>query len=152
MKRRHVVRTTPLALGVAALATVAAGCGSSHPAAHASLPTVSVEMNAMTFAPSTIEVQSGQTIHFRFHNAATVVHEASIGDTPAQDAHEKDMTQMGGSSMGGMSGMSHGDQVQVQPGGSAQLSYRFDHPGTVLIGCHEPGHYAAGMRATIVVR
>jgi uncharacterized cupredoxin-like copper-binding protein len=152
MKQRHVVRAAPLAVGLAALATLAAGCGSSQPAAHASSPTISVEMNAMTFAPSTIEVQSGQTINFRFHNAATVVHEASIGDNQAQDSHEKDMAQMGGSSMGGMSGMSHGDQVQVQPGGSAQLSYHFDHPGTLLIGCHESGHYAAGMRATIVVR
>jgi uncharacterized cupredoxin-like copper-binding protein len=48
--------------------------------------------------------------------------------------------------------MNHSDEVQVQPGGYAELSYQFRAPGTLILGCHEPGHYAAGMRATFEVR
>ena len=37
------------------------------------------------------------------------------------------------------------------PGATGELVYTFTRPGTVLIGCHEPGHYALGMRAVITV-
>jgi uncharacterized cupredoxin-like copper-binding protein len=143
---KHWHHAVPVALAVG-IADLLAGCGGGHTASPASSPTVSVEMKAMGFAPSTIEVHAGQLVKFRFHNAATVVHEALIGDGQAQDAHDKTMAQMGG-----MAGMNHNDEVQVQPGGDAELSYHFDRPGTLVIGCHEPGHYAAGMRATIEVR
>ena len=41
--------------------------------------------------------------------------------------------------------------VEVAPGETATLVYTFDEPGTLLIGCHVPGHYAAGMKGTITV-
>ncbi|MEA2686994.1 MAG: hypothetical protein QOE93_2189, partial [Actinomycetota bacterium] len=42
--------------------------------------------------------------------------------------------------------------VEVAPGRTGSLVYRFDQPGPVLIGCHEPGHYEAGMRGIVEVR
>ncbi len=41
--------------------------------------------------------------------------------------------------------------VDVPPGQTVTLVYTFDQPGTLLYGCHVPGHYAAGMRGTITV-
>jgi uncharacterized cupredoxin-like copper-binding protein len=41
--------------------------------------------------------------------------------------------------------------VTVEPGESKDLVYIFDAPGKVLIGCHEPGHYDDGMKATVTV-
>jgi len=41
--------------------------------------------------------------------------------------------------------------IFVAPGATGELVYTFTRPGTVLIGCHEPGHYALGMRAVITV-
>jgi uncharacterized cupredoxin-like copper-binding protein len=144
----HSYRAVRVAV-VFGLASLVAGCGGVKTAKGASTSIVTVEMKAMTFAPATIEVRSGQAIKFRFHNTGTVVHEALIGDSQAQDAHEKGMGQMG--AMSG-DGMNHSEVVQVQPGGYAELSYHFSQPGTLILGCHEPGHYAAGMRATVEVR
>jgi uncharacterized cupredoxin-like copper-binding protein len=146
MKHWHGAVRVALAVG---LASLVAACGGDNTAARASASTVAVEMQGMTFLPSTIEVRSGQSVKFRFHNTATVVHEALIGDSQAQDAHEKEMAPMG--AMRG-DGMNHTDVVQVQPGGYAELSYHFGQPGTLILGCHERGHYGAGMRATVEVR
>jgi uncharacterized cupredoxin-like copper-binding protein len=50
-------------------------------------------------------------------------------------------------------GMAHDepDGISVDPGGSKVLEHTFAAAGTVLIGCHEPGHYAGGMVATVAV-
>ena len=41
--------------------------------------------------------------------------------------------------------------VVVQPGKTGELAYRFERSGMTVIGCHQPGHYEAGMRATVNV-
>ncbi|HZD22712.1 MAG TPA: hypothetical protein VE569_04835 [Acidimicrobiia bacterium] len=39
----------------------------------------------------------------------------------------------------------------ASPGEIRTLTWTFTEADTVLIGCHEPGHYLAGMKATINV-
>jgi uncharacterized cupredoxin-like copper-binding protein len=42
--------------------------------------------------------------------------------------------------------------VSVEPGQTETFDYTFDHADEeMLAGCHEPGHYEAGMVATIAV-
>ena len=41
--------------------------------------------------------------------------------------------------------------LTVPPGQTRRLTWTFDEPGTVLYGCHVLGHWAAGMKGTIVV-
>jgi uncharacterized cupredoxin-like copper-binding protein len=41
--------------------------------------------------------------------------------------------------------------LSVPPGKTRRLTWTFDEPGIVLYGCHVLGHWAAGMRGTIVV-
>ena len=42
--------------------------------------------------------------------------------------------------------------VSVEPGQTETFEYTFGDAGSdLLAGCHEPGHYDAGMVATIVV-
>ncbi len=41
--------------------------------------------------------------------------------------------------------------IVVQPGDSGELSYAFSEPGTYRVGCHQPGHYAAGMKIDVTV-
>src|SRR3981081_2313551 len=126
---KHWHHAVPVALAVG-IADLLAGCGGGHTASPASSPTVSVEMKGVGFSPATIEGHAGRVVKVPFHTAATVVHEALIGDGQAQDAHDKDMAQMGG-----MAGMNHNDEVQVQPGGDAELSHHFDRHGTRATGC-----------------
>jgi uncharacterized cupredoxin-like copper-binding protein len=105
-------------------------------------------MTSFAFVPAQVQVRSGATIRFRFHNAANVVHEAFIGDQAAQDSHNSEMAQPGGMAM---AGMHDPNEVEVAAGATKDVTYRFPQPGTVVLGCHEPGHYAAGMKATITV-
>jgi len=39
--------------------------------------------------------------------------------------------------------------VTVSPGRRAEMRHRFDEAGPVLLGCHQPGHWEAGMKATV---
>jgi uncharacterized cupredoxin-like copper-binding protein len=43
----------------------------------------------------------------------------------------------------------HGTEVKVEPGKTATLSHTFKPGEALLIGCHEPGHYAAGMKVAL---
>jgi uncharacterized cupredoxin-like copper-binding protein len=140
-----------------------AGCGGgSHPTAKdMGMPsstattatggrTVDVEMRDIAYSPSTIAVHAGETVTFVFHNMGRTDHEAFIGDDAAQADHEK-MMENGGPSggMGGMNGAT--DEVKVEPGRTGSLSHTFRPGETLLIGCHEPGHYAAGMKVALTV-
>ena len=108
---------------------------------------VEVSMDEFSYSPASLSVRAGETVRFEFRNDGKTLHEAVIGDAAVQDAHEQGMRD-------GASG-GHGEHgavaVDVEPGATASLVHRFDHAGEVLIGCHEPGHYGAGMLATIAV-
>ncbi len=132
-----VAWTVPaLALVAVALWTRADGGADSQAADRV----VEMDMSEYAYAPASISVARGDRVRFVFHNDGSVPHEAVIGDAETQseavdadhDAHR-------------------GESVQVAPGQSASLVYRFDEPGPVLIGCHIPGHYESGMQALVEV-
>ena len=133
-------------LAVPVLAVLAA-CGSSDEPSPTAGPddarVIEVEMRDVAFAPTEIDVRAGEKVRFVFTNTGQVTHDAFIGDQAAQEEHEKEMR------------AGHGDHgegsnaVSVKPGKSADLSYTFDRPGQILIGCHQPGHYTGGMKATV---
>jgi len=106
--------------------------------------TIQIEMRDIAFVPTAVDVRAGERIRFVFTNTGQLVHDAFIGDEASQEEHEKDMR----------SGHSHGEgagAVTVKPGKQAQLVHTFEQAGRVLIGCHQPGHYTGGMRATVNV-
>jgi uncharacterized cupredoxin-like copper-binding protein len=74
-----------------------------------------------------------------------VVLVAAIGHDMAQSDHEQEM--MNGDS----AGMHHGntDAITVEPGKTGSLTHTFKTGEDVLIGCHQPGHYAGGMKLTV---
>ena len=43
------------------------------------------------------------------------------------------------------------DAITVEPGSSGEITHTFTESGTILIGCHEPGHWEAGMKSTIAI-
>ncbi len=103
-------------------------------------------MANLKFDPDQISVKTGETVRFMFHNQDTLVHEAVIGTASEQDAHEKEMVAMGDMPM-----QNTATEISVDPGTTGQLTYTFKSPGQLFIGCHQPGHYAAGMKITINV-
>lgn len=129
--------------------------------------TVEVSMTDMAYAPASLDVEVGETIRFVFRNDGAVRHEAVVGDQQQQEAHHAEMAEMTGShddmdmgtgdmGTGDMESMDHAGMdelhgVVVEPGQTAELVHTFDTAGTLMIGCHEPGHWEAGMKMTIDV-
>lgn len=151
MKRRM-----PLTIAVAGIALFAVACGGedsdSAEGAGGDTRTVEIDMVDIAFEPDTLEVEQGERVRFVFTNTGEVAHDAFIGDADAQADHEAQMrdSESDDDAHGG-----HGDDaedaVTVEPGDSAELTYTFDDPGRIEIGCHQPGHYDAGMKVTVNV-
>ena len=141
MKRKY--RKGPLLM---ALALVAGACGGGGGEAQADR-VVEVAMTDNAFQPNALTVAEGETVTFRFTNNGSVVHDAFIGDAEEQKEHGEAMD------AGDMEGhnMEHGEALLLDPGDSGELTYTFDKGGEVLIGCHQPGHYEAGMKSTVSV-
>lgn len=126
--------------------------------ASATAHVVDIDMNDIAFAPGAISVKAGETVRFVFHNRGKVAHDAFIGDASAQEAHEKEMramdTQMAGNAAMA-AGMHHHDDggaaITVQPGATGSITHTFVAGERDLLGCHQSGHYMAGMRAPITV-
>lgn len=109
---------------------------------------VEVRMLRNRFDPDAIAVQAGETITFRLVNADEILHEFMLGDEAEQAEHEREMAEM---SSEPMEMDDEPNAVTVRPGKTKELTWTFDEPGTLLYGCHQPGHYAAGMKGTITV-
>jgi uncharacterized cupredoxin-like copper-binding protein len=154
------IRASALMLGALALLVSACG-GDDDAAATPDDGVVRITMTDNHYDPEEIELEAGQQVTFEFTNDGEVTHEAFIGDDAEQEEHEAEMTPpesaLPGHDMEGEgseeSGTEHGrgDSLVVEPGETGTLEYMADESGSVLIGCHEPGHWASGMRATIEV-
>ena len=149
-------RRTHLALAaLAAAATVLGACGAgtstgtaeTTPAAAAPGRTVTVRMTDNAFEPTTIAAATGETVSFEFVNDGKIVHEAYVGSEKEQEDHAAEMQAAGAHGMH----MADDDLVRVDPGATAGITKTFDDAGTVVIGCHQPGHWEAGMKATVTV-
>jgi uncharacterized cupredoxin-like copper-binding protein len=121
---------------------------------------VRVVMNdRFRYRPSAIMVRAGHRVTFEVTNTGKLPHEFILGDRASQLDHERQMqaapagedmhmhTHMHMSASGAM----EAGGLSVPPGQTRRLTWIFDEPGIVLYGCHVLGHWAAGMRGTIVV-
>lgn len=99
----------------------------------------------LVFEPDVVEVQVGETITFEVENTGTVDHEFVLGSAAWQEQHEQEM-QADGMEMG-----EEPNELTVPAGETASLTWHFTEAGTTEFGCHEPGHFPAGMIGTITV-
>jgi uncharacterized cupredoxin-like copper-binding protein len=173
MPCRRALPIAGLLAGVVLLATAcsiadptARGAGHHHghgapppaSAARATGAPVRVVMNdRFRYQPASITVQAGHRVTFAVHNAGKLPHEFILGDRATQLDHERQM-QAAPSATGHTH--SHAQlhdpaagtgALTVPPGATRNLTWTFDKPGIVLYGCHVLGHWAAGMKGTIVV-
>ena len=122
---------------------------------------VRVVMNdRFRYQPASIMVRAGHRVTFAVHNAGKLPHEFILGDRAAQLDHERQMqaaapatgrTHTHMHDMAAMGTASPSGALTVPPGETRRLTWTFDEPGIVLYGCHVLGHWAAGMKGTIVV-
>ncbi len=104
----------------------------------------------LRFDPSRIEVRAGETIQFVLQNRSQVDHDFTLGDEMAQMHHEEEMANFYEDG-GMMHGHDETSAVLVAAGETTLFVVTFDAPGEVLIGCHIPGHYDAGMKGSVMV-
>ena len=112
--------------------------------------TVEVEASDdFAFDPASVEVEEGETVTFEVTNTGQILHAFVIGDEDAQTEHEAEMQEMASEDMD----MEHGDPnaIDIEPGSTNSITWHFTEAGEVLYGCHQPGHYDAGMVGSITV-
>ena len=111
----------------------------------ATVRTVTVAMtDDLRFEPDAFTVAAGETVRFEVTNEGASAHEFLIGDEAAQAEFEEAMR----------GEMDHATDagVSLDPGMTGSFEYTFSSTmGDLLAGCHEPGHYDAGMVASITV-
>jgi uncharacterized cupredoxin-like copper-binding protein len=107
------------------------------------------QLDTLRFDPASVNAKPGETITFKVVNDGKQLHEFVLGDQKFQDAHEKDMADMGANDM------KMSDQpnyVDVDPGQTKEVTWTFpSNTAKVIYGCHVPGHFKAGMRGTVSV-
>lgn len=157
-----------LAGTVAAAGLIAAGCSSGDGASGTSTGSDSesqtfefggpaeaadaarvIEIDAddeFTFNPDAVEVETGEVITFSVTNTGNLDHEFTLGPEEVQEEHEAEMADMGDMDMD-----DDPNAISVPPGETRELTWQFAEAGTVLMGCHTQGHWAAGMRGEIDV-
>lgn len=98
------------------------------------------------FDPDAVMVMSGEVVTFRVTNDGAIAHDFVIGDAALQDAHEEAMENMTSEDS-----MSHEDPnaFVVPAGETREMTWRMTMTGEILMGCHQTGHYVAGMKGTI---
>jgi uncharacterized cupredoxin-like copper-binding protein len=144
--------TFQLIAGVA-LALALAACsggddsGSASPSSGDGMRTVTATLSdEMTIQLSESDFSVGETVRFEVTNSGAIPHEFYLGDAEAQEHHADEMAEMGAEMM-----HDEEDGIAVEPGATETLEYTFEQAGEILAGCHQPGHYAAGMVASITV-
>lgn len=138
----------PILLTAVSLTVVLAACASAAEGADPVDGVRTIEVSALDelrFDPETIEVAAGETIRFVVTNPGSTLHDFYIGTEEEQSAHAAEM-----------GGMDHdadpeAEALTLEAGETDELTVTFDEPGTVLFGCHQPGHYDGGMVGTITV-
>jgi uncharacterized cupredoxin-like copper-binding protein len=139
-------------------ATAAGGGPAARPRRSPAWPagaTVRVVMNdRFRYRPGAIMVRAGRKVTFVVSNVGRLPHEFVLGDRATQLAHERQMQDGTGGHSHDEGGHAHGASVggiSVPPGQTRRLSRTFEEPGIVMYGCHVLGHWAAGMKGTVVV-
>ncbi len=93
------------------------------------------------FALDELTVPVGSTITFEFDNTGAVGHRAFIGTEDEQKAYSA-----------GTLRPTDQNEVTMERRSVGRLTYRFGAVGTLVVGCHQPAHYADGMRFVVKVQ
>lgn len=107
-----------------------------------------VTTDTLRFEPDDLTIARGETITFRVTNDGFAVHDFTLGDEAAQREHAAMMATLGADAA---HMADEPNSILIPAGETKEITWTFTVAGEVQIGCHQPGHYEAGMRATITV-
>ncbi len=141
---------------------------------------IEVRLDEFSFSPDPLEIPAERPVRLVVRNVGKVSHEFMAGREPKENDFEDDLfagvtvdirsgeaAEMDGEhgheagghdEMEGMRGMGHGDEhgtmVMVDPEKTTYMTFTLSASkrGTWSMACFVPGHFAAGMRGTLVVK
>ena len=132
-------------------AVVLAACSAGGPAQSLEAATgprlIRIDLLDFRFEPSVVDVRLGERVRFVAVNRSDLPHELFIGSSVEQDQHHALRAAAPPDTQDQLDEGAAG--VYVPARGTAQFTYRFDHPGELVMGCHLAGHFEAGMHAVI---
>lgn len=138
---KNKVTRAVLAGALMLLAAASAACGTA--AAGPGTRTVHVTVHYSRFDPGALDVRPGETVRFVVENTDPIDHEFIVGDAQVQDAHERGTEAHHAPRPG---------EISVPAGHTVETTYTFpETPGSLIFGCHLPGHYDYGMRGSIEI-
>jgi uncharacterized cupredoxin-like copper-binding protein len=120
---------------------------------------VKMEMREFGYSCSLPTMEQGVTLALQFTNVGIVEHEAVIGDLQEQHDVELQMIEMAAMVEMGLMDAAHDvgggghsvPSITVPAGETQTMIVELDDPGRLMVGCHVPGHWDAGMRADFTV-
>lgn len=136
------LRTAIALLALAAAGATACGTASADPGSADAVRTVNVTIHYSHFDPSSLSFPPGTTVRFVVRNTDPIDHEFIVGDQAVQDAHETGTEPYHPPRPG---------EMTVPAGTTRATIVTFARPGSLIFGCHLPGHYAYGMHGVILV-
>jgi len=122
---------------VLAIALIAVPAACRPAAANPGVRTVEITIHYSHFDPTKLE-----TVRFVVRNTDPIDHEFILGDAEVQEVHELGTEAHHPPRPGEMS---------IPAGSTRTTTYTFAQPGSLIFGCHLPGHYAFGMRGSVTV-
>lgn len=102
----------------------------------------------LRFDPATIAVKAGETVTFKITNEADTFHDFMLGTEKEHEARDMEMLDMSDKPM---DMDDEANSVTLEGGETKELNWTFEEAETVIFGCHQPGHYGAGMKGTVTV-
>ena len=108
---------------------------------------ITIDMSdTMRFFPSEIRVKRGDTIRFIVRNKGEVAHGMVLGTMDELKKHAELIRK------NGEMDYDEPHAAHVQAGSTGRMVWQFTKAGEFYYACVVPGHFAAGMIGTIVVR
>lgn len=170
-----LVAATMLALPASMMPTSPASAAAGHTGGHSPIGVpaprgqgriVAIQMTDNAYSVKSLTVKAGETIRFVITNKGSLLHEFNL-NTAAEHAQHRPMMAMMvdhgmitvdkvvnlAMTMPDGTKMTHTEpnSVLVEPGKSAEISWKFTTAGEFQIACNIPGHSESGMVAPLKV-
>jgi uncharacterized cupredoxin-like copper-binding protein len=137
------VKLRAAAAAVVLTLLVGAAAATRGAAARATDGEVRITIHYSKFEPADLAVEPGETVRFVIINTDPIDHEFILGDAEVQRVHEEGTEAHHPPRPG---------EVSVPAGETVVTTYTFPKiSGSLILGCHLPGHYDFGMRGTVQV-
>jgi uncharacterized cupredoxin-like copper-binding protein len=104
--------------------------------------TVEIDIVHSRFSIDDLAVRPGTDVRFVVHNRDPIRHELIVGPPEVHARHEGGHEAQHPPVPG---------EVSVDPGTTAETTYRFERVGAIEFACHLPGHYSYGMSGWVQI-